>query len=115
MEAESVEYKGEGILFCVYCYNNQLGITIDYASGESQSSGTVISDDTSKETNNGEHEKVERTYILNTSTKKFHRPNCAFTKKINDKNKGEYTGSRDNLIAQGYEPVKTVILTARNE
>lgn len=35
MEAESVEDKGEGILFCVYVYNVQPGIMIDYATGES--------------------------------------------------------------------------------
>ena len=35
MEAESVEDKGNGILFCVYVYNVQPGITIDYASGKS--------------------------------------------------------------------------------
>lgn len=35
MEAESVEDKGEGILFNVYCYNVQPGIVIDYATGES--------------------------------------------------------------------------------
>lgn len=35
MEAESVEDKGEGILFCVYVYNVQPGIRIDYATGES--------------------------------------------------------------------------------
>lgn len=36
MEAESVEDKGEAILFCVYVYNVQPGITIDYATGNSQ-------------------------------------------------------------------------------
>ena len=35
MEAKSVEDKGEGILFNVYCYNVQPGIVIDYATGES--------------------------------------------------------------------------------
>ena len=35
MEAYSVEDQGEGIQFCVYCYNNQPGITIDYATGDS--------------------------------------------------------------------------------
>lgn len=35
MEAESVEDKGEAILFCVYVYNVQPGIRIDYATGES--------------------------------------------------------------------------------
>ncbi len=35
LEALSVEDKGEGICFHVYVYNNQPGITIDYATGES--------------------------------------------------------------------------------
>ena len=35
MEAESVEDQGEGVLFCVYVYNVQPGIAIDYATGES--------------------------------------------------------------------------------
>lgn len=36
MEAYSVEDKGEGICFCVYCYNVQPGIEIDYRTGESR-------------------------------------------------------------------------------
>ena len=35
MEAKSVEDNGEGILYNVYCYNNQPGIIIDYATGQS--------------------------------------------------------------------------------
>ncbi len=35
MEAKSVEDNGEGILFCVFCYNVQPGVVIDYATGES--------------------------------------------------------------------------------
>lgn len=35
MEAYSVENKGEGVCFHVYVYNNQPGIVIDYATGES--------------------------------------------------------------------------------
>lgn len=36
MEGWSVEDEGEGICFNVYCYNNQPGIEIDYATGESR-------------------------------------------------------------------------------
>lgn len=36
MEAYSVEDQGTGVMFNVYCYNVQPGITIDYATGESQ-------------------------------------------------------------------------------
>ncbi len=35
MEAYSIEDNGEGISFCVYCFNVQPGITIDYSTGES--------------------------------------------------------------------------------
>lgn len=35
MEAYSVEDNGAGVNFCVYVYNMQPGVTIDYASGES--------------------------------------------------------------------------------
>ncbi len=36
LEAYSVEDEGEGICFCVYCYNVQPSVTIDYATGESR-------------------------------------------------------------------------------
>lgn len=35
LEAYSVEDNGQGVSFCVYCYNVQPNITIDYATGES--------------------------------------------------------------------------------
>ena len=36
MEGYSVEDNGEGVCFCVYAYNAQPGIVIDYATGESR-------------------------------------------------------------------------------
>ena len=39
MEAFSVEDGGEGICFHVYVYNNQPGVTIDYATGQSWQEG----------------------------------------------------------------------------
>lgn len=36
MEGKSVEDDGEGVMFCVYCYNNQPGIDIDYETGDSE-------------------------------------------------------------------------------
>ena len=43
-------------------------------------------------------------YILNTKSMKFHEPECEWAQKINYKNREEYTGSREDLIEQGYEP-----------
>ena len=46
MEAKSVEDKGDGILFNVYCYNNQPGIFINYVDGSSEADGSVTASTT---------------------------------------------------------------------
>ncbi len=124
MEAESVEDEGEGILFNVYCYNVQPGVDIDYATGESSASGTDEAspaapapeesnapaeaaassvDDTPDETSVSQ-EKVQQTYVLNTSTHKFHVPTCSSIKQMSEKNKEVFTGTRDEVTAMGYDP-----------
>ncbi len=92
MEAQSVEDKGAGVCFNVYVYNNQPGVTIDYATGDSWASDEVPAD-TGKES----------TYILNTSSRKFHKPDCGSVETISPSNKKSYTGTREELINQGYE------------
>ena len=47
------------------------------------------------------------TYILNTKTMKFHRPDCTSVEKIKAENKEEYTGKRSKLIEEGYEACKS--------
>lgn len=42
LEAYSVEDNGQGISFCVYCYNVQPGINIDYSTGASSVDGGTI-------------------------------------------------------------------------
>lgn len=44
------------------------------------------------------------TYILNTSTQKFHDAGCSSIQDIKDKNKGTFTGTREEIIQKGYEP-----------
>lgn len=51
-----------------------------------------------------EEEGVEQDYILNTSSKKFHLPTCGSVKQMKDSNKQTYHGTREALIAQGYDP-----------
>lgn len=43
-------------------------------------------------------------YILNTNSLKFHIPSCSSAEKISDKNRKDYTGTRESLIEQGYSP-----------
>ena len=99
MEAHSVEDNGKGINFCVYCYNVQPGIDIDYATGDSKVS------ETNPVTNNANSaENVTSDYVLNTNTKKFHKPDCASVSQMKEKNRQFFSGSREELINQGYEP-----------
>ena len=131
MEGYSVEDEGDGICFCVYAYNVQPGITIDYATGDSWLSSEKGNSDSSSGGNSAvsqsaadksgtqqaavQTESVKETsapvstgteYILNTNTKKFHYPSCSSVKQMKASNKKEYTGSKDDLIAQGYDPCK---------
>ena len=49
---------------------------------------------------------MPQSYVLNTNKKKFHRPDCGSVSEMKEKNKRYYTGSREEIIAQGYDPCK---------
>lgn len=109
LEAESVEDDGEGVLFNVYVYNVQPGITIDYATGESWQEQNTTTTPVQEEPVQEEPEEQTTvsngtTYILNTNTKKFHYPSCSSVDQMSDKNRQEFTGTRDEVIAMGYDP-----------
>lgn len=125
MEAESVEDAGQGILFCVYSYNVQPDIIIDYATGESSLSPeastpepiatpeptaepVLIEAPAVTETQEPIDEPVPQgtTYILNTNTGKFHYPTCGSVKQMKEKNKQEFSGTREEAISMGYDPCK---------
>jgi DNA-entry nuclease len=43
-------------------------------------------------------------YVCNTNTKKFHYPSCDSVNQMNENNRVNTNLSRDELIAQGYQP-----------
>lgn len=96
MEAWSVEDKGEGICFNVYCYNNQPSVEIDYATGKSW----LSADTTTTETNND----TDTQYVLNTKSKKIHLPDCSSVSKIEEENKETTDKSKEEWINMGYDP-----------
>lgn len=100
MEAYSVEDSGNGICFCVYAYNVQPGVQIDYATGESALIGETVTEPSEQTTTD------EPDYVLNNNTRKFHRPSCSSVEDIKPSNREDYTGSREALIKRGYEPCK---------
>ena len=107
MEARSVE--DDDLEFCIYCYNVQPGIEIDYHTGDSTKADTAGTSDTESDSASGSNSdsvSAETTYILNKNTKKFHTPDCSSVKDIKEKNKNEFTGDTQTLIEQGYSPCK---------
>ena len=104
MEGYSVEDSGEGVTFCVYAYNVQPGVTIDYATGASAASGEEVPQVSAPaQTTSGSEEDTQQ-YVLNTSSKKFHLPDCSGVESMSPSNRQDYTGSRQELIDQGYSP-----------
>lgn len=99
MEGYSVEDKGEGISFNVYCYNVQPGVTIDYASGRSCRAGESLP---SVPNDTDPSEEYNGIYILNTSSKKIHRSDCANAANISTENKEEFDGDLLVLFDEGY-------------
>lgn len=126
MEAYSVEDAGAGICFCVFDYNVQPGIGIDYANGDnwaessaaSQEAATPIVVETPTPQPQADapvqitpessvpQESQETTYVLNTNTMKFHYPSCSSVDQMKEKNKEIYTGNREDVINMGYVPCK---------
>lgn len=96
MEGWSVEDEGEGICYNVFVYNNQPGIDIDYATGDS-----TVSEDTETEDGTGSEENE---YVLNTNTMKFHLKSCSGAGEISDTNKEFSNKTREELIGEGYSP-----------
>ena len=114
MEGYSVEDEGDDICFCVFAYNVQPGVTINYATGDSALDGSTSASEPSappvvqkpsSDTQNGASTS-EADYVLNKNTKKFHLPSCSSADDIKDSNREDYHGTREDLIARGYDPCK---------
>ncbi len=124
MEAYSIEDKGNGICFNVYCYNVQPGITINYATGDSSGpasntsskSSTTTSSKTSSVTSSKptnattssvvessstvtQTQNNETVWIPRTGSKYHSNPNCS-----NMKDPTQVT--RQEAQSRGYEPCK---------
>ena len=86
IEAYSVEDEGEGICFCVYVYNVQPGIEINYFTGENKLYG---------QTEGGDEivDETVRCYIINTNSKKIHLDTCAAGNKTSAANREDFEGT----------------------
>ncbi|MBE6956297.1 MAG: MBL fold metallo-hydrolase [Ruminococcaceae bacterium] len=69
------------------------------------SDGKTVSFSAERETHNeSEQTGGEMEYVLNTSSKKFHAPSCSSVQDIGGNNRATFSGTRSELLAQGYSP-----------
>ena len=101
MEGWSVEDGGKGVCFHVYAYNVQPGVVIDYATGENWLEGEAPAP---AETAGNDQATEGENYVLNVNSHRFHLPDCSGVASISHNNRRDYTGTREDLIAQGYVP-----------
>lgn len=113
MEAVSVEDGGRGICFNAFVYNVQPRVGIDYATGknwlladgETPASPTEgPASDNRAQTAEGGHEDG---YVLNTGSRKFHYPWCDAVQAMEQRNRLDFDGTRDEALAQGFAPCGT--------
>lgn len=123
MMAESVEDGGDGVSFNVFVYNVQPGVVIDYRTGDNMPAeeATPLPDvsgadtaapapaDKGADANTGSDAATDKglaEYVLNTNSKKFHKPTCSSVDQMSPKNRQDVEDTRENIIANGYDPCK---------
>lgn len=104
MEALSVEDDGEGITFNVFVNNIQPGVEINYADGSSRLAGQDIKKEEKAEPKEHTAEEERVNFILNTSSCKYHKEDCASVDDIKPENRESYNGPRSWLEENGYSP-----------
>jgi len=72
------------------------------ANGQTLTCSVTVKDKNSSQDTTGS----ASTYILNTSSKKIHLPDCSAVKKMAEKNKQETNASLSDLVSQGYDTCK---------
>jgi len=106
MEAFSVEDEGEGIKFCVYAYNVQPGVIINYFTGQNVPSGEQLPpvDDKPELEENYD-------YVINTETKKVHTASCTYAEKLSGTKRREFRGDVETLCEEfmGYSACRTCL------
>ena len=97
----------EELRISVFCFNVQPGVAIDYSNGLSMVAPVSASIEMPEEMSRAMPEDPDEpvvTYVLNTSRKRFHRPDCQSVLDIKPENRQDFYGTREELIDQGYQP-----------
>ena len=123
IEAYSVEDKGKGISFNVFCFNVQPGIEINYADGSNKLAPAAdkVADRNSFMITGGDSGNrsvrssagndvsgipAGTTYVVNKNSGKIHYLSCDSVNDMKEKNKEYSTKMREELINEGKSPCK---------
>ncbi len=101
MEALSVEDDGIGIEFCIFVYNVQPGIEIDYFTGQNRKIGAEETPTAPPAGDTGDITIVV-TFIINKNSNKFHRPDASCVKNMKEENKVSTDKTLKELVDAGY-------------
>ena len=80
------------------------GKDVTFTYGEYHQAAESTTTDTVEVEESQQKDTTVSTYVLNTNSMKFHKPDCSAVAQMSDANRKDYTGSRDDLIEQGYTP-----------
>lgn len=122
MEGYSIEDHGQTICFNVFVYNIQPGVLIDYETGDSRRDPEyVVPTPSPAESHAPAEEETETllfstedveaeapartsiTYVLNTNTMRFHFPYCSSVNSMSERNRQDFTGTREEALVLGYQ------------
>lgn len=124
MEALSVEDNGRGVRFCIFAYNVQPGVTIDYFTGVNVANGQQLPDiepdnnsgGSNNEGNGNTDEKEDNAndsgnvgensepadYVININSNKYHKADSSCVGKINPENRKDFHGTKEDIESEGY-------------
>ncbi len=84
MEAWSIEDSGEKVRICVFCYNVQPGVEIDYSDGKNHETGTD--------------------HVLDMVNMIYHSKECSLTDGLREEDSQLFLGSESILKEHGFSP-----------
>ena len=102
LQNKGVEVYRTDLLGDIYCTSD--GKEVSFTSGEYHDENRIEAGSAvgSKDEQDKASLVIDETYVLNTSTMKFHKPDCSAVESMSQKNRIDYMGPRDELIQEGY-------------
>lgn len=92
----------------IICYSD--GSSVRFSTAKNPNSdvmGDIGDNSTTRPTDPVQTDPVGTSYILNTNSMKFHEITCSYGQSTSDRNRLDFTGTREEVIAMGYVPCKS--------